>query len=250
MSILVVGVGKFGSNLAKNIRDYLPEARLTLCNRTAETGTAWSQKLNASCIEFNKLTKSFNQFDVIVTTVGVEEKYLIDTDIPIDQNKKLIIDLSIPQGVNPLLGEHGHIQLLSMDDIAKQVSESMEVRQAEIPNAEEIINKYLAEFYQWSKLYDRRFEIKEIETLLGYFTEKCLFLFKTDVGEKIKLKKTILSDYIISMRKVLQKNASPHFPDEILINYRKMSIKYDFISHCGLLDKENGTCNKCKEQLN
>ncbi len=246
VNILVVGVGKFGSTLSKNICDYLPEATLTLCNRTIEKGIELSSKLNVSYIEFDKLSESCNQFDVIITTVGIKEKYLIDTAIYFGPNKKLIIDLSIPQGVNPLLGENENIQLLSMDDIAQRVSASMEIRQAEIPMAEGIIDKHLNDFYEWSKMYDHRSEIIDFENLLGHFTEKCTYIVDTDINEKAKLKKTLLSNYIVSMREVLQENNSAHYPSETLTNYGNAHSKFDFITDCSVLDIEHGTCHKCK----
>jgi glutamyl-tRNA reductase len=248
--ILLIGIGKFGSTLAKNIHDYLPDAKLTLCNRTLETSKKFSEMLNAAYLEFELLTESCHLYDAIITTVGVKEMYLLDDTIEFGENKKIIVDLSIPQGVNPAISEQKNIQLISMDDIALQVSESKETRANEIPIAEAIVNKHLSEFNKWSLLYDHRLEIRDFENALEDFSTQCTYLTETNLDERMKMKKSLLSDYVISMREVLQEDSTVYHSTQTLVKYGTTNSNYNFVSNCSVLDNKNGTCNKCKERLN
>src|ERR1044071_4130144 len=54
--ILLIGTGKFGNHIAKNLRNYLSGSSLSFCNRTDDKALMLAQAHEADFISYNNLS--------------------------------------------------------------------------------------------------------------------------------------------------------------------------------------------------
>jgi glutamyl-tRNA reductase len=147
-NILILGTGEMGQAVARNLKEYFPNAKLTLTNRTETHAQQLADELQADVIAFEKFTAKLKTFDVVITTVE-SNRYLISVnDIP-ENCACLFLDLSIPQVIDPQLKDLPLLTHYSVDEISHFHNELMKQRYLEIPKAEQIIEDFIIRLKEW-----------------------------------------------------------------------------------------------------
>jgi glutamyl-tRNA reductase len=164
-NVLVVGTGKFGRNVCKNLLQYLPKCRLTICNRTNATAVELAGELGAGVIRYEDLPTRADHFDMIVVSTSASEHILLK-EFFTSSRKRLIVDLSVPVNVDPAVGTLDNTMLANVDDISAILDRTIERRKEEIPKAELIIATFESEFYQWLHTYKHAPAIRHIKQQL------------------------------------------------------------------------------------
>lgn len=186
--ILLVGTGDFGSTVARNLRHYFPEVQLTLSNRTLEKAEKVATQVNASVVPFQNFKSVMNDFDVIITTVGLEN-YLISAE-DVKAGNKLFLDLSVPQAVNPEVKSIAGVNLYSVDEISAFHNELLTQRKLEIPRAEKIAELYIRQFMEWQQLYNHRHVIlgykSKIQNLISDYQATHADVAALDLNKKVE----------------------------------------------------------------
>jgi glutamyl-tRNA reductase len=159
--ILLVGTGDFGSNVARNLRHYFPDIKISLSNRTREKADKLAQNIKANVLPFDNFQNHLDEFDAIITTVGLEQ-YLINKAHISKTQSKLLLDLSVPQAVNPEVKLISGVRLFSVDEVSAFHNELLKQRKLEIPRAEKIVNVFFDRFMEWHQVYNHR------HVILGY----------------------------------------------------------------------------------
>lgn len=160
-NILLTGTGDFGSTVARNLRHYFPKINLTLTNRTIERAEKLAGQVNAVVLPFEEFRSHIDQFDVIITTVGLEN-YLIETKDITSTSKKLFLDLSVPQAINPDIKILPGVRLYSVDEVSAFHNELLQQRKMEIPRAQKIVEIFINQLVEWQQVYSHR------EIILSY----------------------------------------------------------------------------------
>ncbi len=62
-----------------------------------------------------------------------------------------MIDLSIPHNVEKNVTENKNVTLIDVDELSKQIQETIQQREKEIPKAEKIIKELMKDFIEWEK---------------------------------------------------------------------------------------------------
>jgi glutamyl-tRNA reductase len=163
--VLVVGTGKFGRNVCKNLLEYLPASSLTICNRTLETALGLAGDLKAEVLPFEDLPVAINGFDVIIVSTSAAEPVVLKKYMN-TAGKKFIVDLSVPVNVEPSVGDLEGITLANVDDISAILDRTIERRKLEIPKAEAIIAAFKSDFYNWLHTYKHAPAIRHIKQQL------------------------------------------------------------------------------------
>lgn len=169
-SILIVGIGDFGSTVARNLRHYFPHINLCITNRTREKAEKLALQIRASVVPFESFTDQLDTFDAVITVVGLED-YLIHPHHLQSTRKRLFLDLSVPQAVNPAVKLVEGVSLYSVDEISEFHNELLKQRKLEIPRAEKIIEVFMDRLIEWQQLYNHRniiLEYKEKMQHLAY----------------------------------------------------------------------------------
>ena len=92
----------------------------------------------------NEIQKS----DIIIVATGAQ-KPTVTIDQFTDDNKQLIIDLSIPGNVDAKVKKLNNKKVVDVDVLSNKTKLTFENRKKQIPLVEQIIDKYKIEFYEW-----------------------------------------------------------------------------------------------------
>ncbi|WP_143960102.1 glutamyl-tRNA reductase [Litoribacter populi] len=150
--VLLIGVGEIGEDVAKNMV-HIPEAKVTITNRTYEKAQALAGNLGYEVIPFENCIEAMKEADVIVSSITRSKpfitKELVKTfDI---QSYKLFVDLSVPRSIETSVEDVPGAMLYNVDNIRSKASETLERRLASVPMVESIIEESIEEFFNWKK---------------------------------------------------------------------------------------------------
>ncbi len=147
--ILNFGLGDIGKNTCKNILEYTANNNITLINRTFEKAMEFKETHpTVSIHEYATLKEQINESDILIVSTGSNLPTINPTHI--NKNRPLLIlDLSMPENVDPLVKNIEGVTLVNVDELSKITDKTIETRKKEIPKAEKIIDTYKEEFNDW-----------------------------------------------------------------------------------------------------
>lgn len=179
--ILLVGTGKFGNQIGKNLKNYLGSSSILFTNRTDEKALNLAKECDGKFVPYNNLALAANDADVIIVS-SASEKYTIFPSYFTDSKARLILDLSVPQNVDPAVKHIDGITLLNVDEISVILDKTISLRQAEVPRAMEIINRTMLDLCTWYRkqainpmlrvVKTQLYELSEIHLTNQAFEEK------------------------------------------------------------------------------
>lgn len=146
--MLVLGLGKFGCAVARNMLTYFPEATVWVANRTNERAADFACEAGALFIPFDQWKHILPQADVVILNTGAGSFLLEPSDIP-DHKPRWLIDLSVPANINPAVAQLPGVSLAHVDDISAIAQKTLEERSAALPQAQQIVDEHLQLWKQW-----------------------------------------------------------------------------------------------------
>lgn len=149
-NILLLGVGEIGQNTVENLVKHVYKPKVKVANRTADKAEKIAEKYKIPHIGFEKLQEELSQTDILIVATGAQHPIINKTHFP-NGKETLVIDLSIPNNVEKDIVENENVQLVNVDDLSRQINETMVSRQKEIPKAEKIIREMTKDFLEWEK---------------------------------------------------------------------------------------------------
>lgn len=182
--ILLVGTGKIGNNIAANIETYLPHCSLTFCNRTDEKAAGLAEKYDAHFILYDNLSQAANDADVVVVSTS-SETYTILPSCFTEEKERLILDLSIPQNVDPAVKNLASVDLMNVDEISAILNKTIDKRKAELPKALQIINDTIEELKEWYAMQANSPVLRKMKSHLHELAGEKI------TGNKEKIHKTV-----------------------------------------------------------
>ncbi|MFT3979030.1 MAG: glutamyl-tRNA reductase [Ferruginibacter sp.] len=176
-NILVIGAGKFGSNVCKNIKGYLPGTAVTITNRTNETALELAAAAGLQHLPFENLEAGIQQADIIIVCTNATS-YTIQPSFFKEGDPKLILDLSVPVNVDPSVKQLEGITVTDVDEISAGIlDKTFDLRKKEIPKAEAILLQYMQEYNSWLDEYRYSLHIKnwkdKLQELNGWPLQSC-----------------------------------------------------------------------------
>ena len=163
--VIVIGTGKIGKSTCHNLVDYLNTDNVTLINRTEETAICLAKQLGLRSAPIEDLQKEVENADIILVSTSATEPLLTTTHLQ-GKGNKLVIDLSVPSNVDKEAQLLAGITFVDVDMLSKIKDETLQLRQAEVPKALEIIAEHIQAFMEW---YDMRKHVpvlKEVKNKL------------------------------------------------------------------------------------
>ncbi len=173
--ILLLGTGKIGRNTCKNVVDYLNNTNITLINRTEDKAKELAEELNLRMGSYELIEHEIKAADVIIVATNAATP-ILNKDQFINSNKKVLIDLSIPNNINPTCKELVHITLVNVDDLSKINDATLQMRIDEVPKAKAIIAEHIAEFSEWKEMRKNVPVIKAVKNKLIAMQECDMFI--------------------------------------------------------------------------
>ena len=172
--VLVVGAGKFGNAVVKNIISYLPKMEVTISNRTEEVAKELSQNLNLNYIPFSAIESESDSYDIIITCTNADN-YIIKSSFIGNTTEKILLDLSVPSAIDPMLKNQTSIKFYDVDDISIILNKTIGKRKEFLPIAKSIISKNILEFNEWYSIYLHNKKIKITKNILEQISNQNQF---------------------------------------------------------------------------
>jgi glutamyl-tRNA reductase len=164
--ILLFGIGKIGRNTCKNLVDYLGNTNITLINRSNEKAERLAVELGLAFAPMTDIACYLNSSDIILVATGATMPTVLKSHFRGDR-KKLIIDLSIPNNVEPAVGELPGVQLINVDEISRLKDAIVSNREADIPKAKSIIADHAGTFFKWLEMRQHAPALNAIKNILN-----------------------------------------------------------------------------------
>jgi glutamyl-tRNA reductase len=138
--ILFIGASEINEKVLTFLR-HKQLSQIHLCNRSKRSGEAIAKKHGIHAIEWNEL-KNWHHFDWIIAGTKAPH-FLIQKDslsnLKLDQ--KLIIDLSVPRNIDPVIARHPQVTLLNID----QINRRLKIRRKTLSNSLQIAEQLVIE---------------------------------------------------------------------------------------------------------
>ena len=150
-NILLFGTGKIGANTCENLVKHSQNDHIVLINRTQEKAEKIAGKFPVQVKPFGELTASILESDVLIVATS-SQKPTITADLIHNNKPLLILDLSLPRNVDPLLKDRPNTQVIHLDELSQITDATFEKRKKFIPQAEGIVDEVKLEFLEWLEL--------------------------------------------------------------------------------------------------
>jgi glutamyl-tRNA reductase len=103
--IVLLGTGKIGRNTCKNLMDYFDTKNITLINRTDFKATALAAELGILCTApYANLQEEVDAADIVIVATNARKSGDHQRKPCTGCGPKLLIDLSIPNNIEPAVG--------------------------------------------------------------------------------------------------------------------------------------------------
>lgn len=196
-NVLLIGAGKLGHNIAKNIKHYFPSAQLTIANRTKLKAKELALEINSQNIEFESVTEQAKLYEVIIICAVTP---LFKAEHFINSSTKLVLDMTVPQSVHPEFKIKNQITVLDIDDISAILEKSIDQRKTYLPLAEDIIRHHIAQFLDWYQLYKQREYILVLKEMLSKESMSCPFLSSLDDNTRDKKISKAIQEFVLHLK--------------------------------------------------
>lgn len=163
--ITLLGTGKIGKNTCKNLIDYLETKNITILNRTDEKAEELALELGLNYSPFSNLNEHIQSSDIIIVATNAEEPIIKKSSLR-PSDKKILIDLSIPNNIETSVTELPGIILANVDDLSKINDATLQKRLDEVSKAQAIIEEYMNEFHEWYCMRKHAFVLKSFKKTL------------------------------------------------------------------------------------
>jgi len=165
-NILLIGTGKIGSSTCKNLVDYAGTTNITLVNRSEGKAVQLAEKLNLKYAPIEYIDSQIAACDIILIATSANEPTILKSQLE-NKGTKLIIDLSVPSGIEHSVGLLDNVRIVNIDEISKIKDDTIKTREAEIPKAEKIIQKHTHIFSEWQLMRQNASALRTIKTMLN-----------------------------------------------------------------------------------
>jgi glutamyl-tRNA reductase len=149
--ILLIGAGKIGRNTCKYLVGHSEASNVTMINRTDETAIEFTRSLNIHFASYLELYKEIDKADIVLVSTNAETPVILKKDIK-EGKHKILVDLSIPSNIDPAIKELNNVLLINVDELSKQKDETLQKREAEVPQAIAIIEQHMNDFIEWNEM--------------------------------------------------------------------------------------------------
>jgi glutamyl-tRNA reductase len=147
--ILIIGAGTTNANLSRFLKKH-GFKNFTVCNRTESKAKELAKELNGNHLSLSDLPNFKGGFDILLTCTATDHhlisQNLYEQILNGEKDKKMVIDLAIPQDLNPEIHSKNQINYISIDLLQKESNDNLRERAKEIENVELILSEAINSF--------------------------------------------------------------------------------------------------------
>lgn len=164
-SVLIIGTGSMGRNIAKNVKHYLRPEKIIIMNRTDETARLLAQETGFIFRSFGELSQETRNVDVVIVCTNAPG-YLLRKEHFKANKPVTVLDLSVPENAEPGIADIPGVKVIGIDEVSQTLSATFVKRSREIPKAVAIIEEYLNDVYDWLTHYKHIPVIRDVKQKL------------------------------------------------------------------------------------
>jgi glutamyl-tRNA reductase len=165
-NILLIGTGKIGRSTCKNLVDYAGATNITLINRSDQKAAELADELGLKYAPVEDTGTQIASADIILVATNSNEPTILKSQLE-NKGSKLIIDLSVPYSVEQSVSLLDNIRMVNIDEISKIKDDTIKTREAEVPKAEKIIQKYIGILTEWQLMRQNASALRIIKSMLN-----------------------------------------------------------------------------------
>jgi len=172
-NILVYGLGDIGDKTAKSCSSYLNKCNVTVINRTDSKSFKLANEIKVNAEIYDNLNSAIQKSDFIIVATGASQP-VIKYDHFKNDKEQLIIDLSIPRNVESKVSQLKNKEIIDVDVLSAKTKRTLDNRKKQIPLAQEIIQKYKLEFFEWLHFRKSTPAINSLKTSLETIQQEAI----------------------------------------------------------------------------
>lgn len=163
---LVLGTGQVGE-LAVRLLMSAGAKQVLISNRSLDNAASLAQQTGAEVVAFHDLTSALQSIDLLLCCTGAPHFVLEAADLariaPARQgNPLLLIDLALPQNLDPAIGALPGMRVCDLDDLQEITARHRRERAALVPIVESIVAAETLSFLQWLRAQELKPAITRI----------------------------------------------------------------------------------------
>ena len=203
--ILIVGAGTTNSNLCRFLKKH-GFKNFTVCNRTESKAQTLAKELNGNYLSLADLPNHKAGFDILLTCTATDHhligQKMYEQILNGEKDKKMVIDLAIPQDLNPDLLSNHEINYISIDLLQKESNDNLRERAKEIESVELILSEAINSFEYILKERSVELAMKEVPQQIKEIKSTALNqVFKDEIDSMDDHSKEVLEKILGYMEK-------------------------------------------------
>ncbi|MGO9446012.1 MAG: glutamyl-tRNA reductase [Thiobacillaceae bacterium] len=152
-NVLFIGAGEMIELCMTHFAAQHPK-RILVANRTSERARPLAERFNAGVISLADLPEHLPHYDIIVTSTAsplpILGKGMVERALKARKHRPFfMVDLAVPRDVETEVGDLDDVFLYSVDHLGEVVREGQDARQAQVAQAEAIIETNVTQFLRW-----------------------------------------------------------------------------------------------------
>ncbi|QCR21476.1 glutamyl-tRNA reductase [Pontibacter sp. SGAir0037] len=145
--LLIIGAGQMGTDVAKYAASFGFKA-IAVANRTDAKAAELAEKLQLEHLPYSQYLAALPSFDVVISCVSGGEQ-IKPEQLGTTSNRRIVLDLSVPQSIAPAVAQLAHTTLINIDQITSRTQAVKAARMQAIADVEQIIEEETEQFAQW-----------------------------------------------------------------------------------------------------
>ena len=174
---MVIGAGEMGKQVLKFLLG-AGIGKVYVVNRTVERSRRLTEELGGEARGLEDRVGLLARVDLVISAAACR-RYLIGKEdlAPIRRSSPLYcIDISVPRSIDPGVGEYEFCHLLDIDDLKQLAEREAEHLRGAIEEAEEIIERAVAEFMSWLR-------VQEVVPLIEFMQRRVEEIRREELGK-------------------------------------------------------------------
>lgn len=152
--ILILGAGEMAEVSLQHFVAQMPEARLSICNRTIQKAEELAEKFHGNACDLNALDSNLIENDIVLCSLSCENPMVTKEslrEVISQRNGRplFFIDLGVPRNIEAKVTHYDEVYLYDMDDLQKSAEENMKFRKGLIETCDPYIKEGVEDFRVW-----------------------------------------------------------------------------------------------------
>ncbi len=203
--ILFIGAGTTNTTMGKYLRKH-GFKNFTVFNRSLSNAKKLAGELSANAYPLSEISDFKTGFDVLVSCTGATEpvvtKSIYRSLVGKDRSRKIVIDLAVPNDLDPALLTSYDINLIAVNNLQSVAKENLKEREKELDACYAIIEKNISEFRQVIRERKVELAMSEVPRKVKQIRETAINeVFAKDIEQLDEQSKEVLDKVVAYLEK-------------------------------------------------